>query len=953
MKIGLIITSAVLFWACILLSAKEYDNILLYKNCGTWENNASVIRSGLDSGRIDWNGKLLKFTPRGKSFDLKNIYCFGFSIRVPQHMMKQPLTVKIVYEEGQPLIWKTRTPSHTGWRCVNAKIDAGKAPHIRRGKVTAVEFSSEIPGFRAVLDDLRFVPEGLDFQFEEAWIPPVTNGCFFPEYTLEQQRNETLSDPDFKAKMAEIEHLRQTKLKIRLRPERSASEQQEAIQMFARIQPDGSVNGWSYEEAGQFHKRRKFWHDPNETFMEQSCYFHNRLLNAWEWGKIPRTEENRKKLIRSLIRTLTAESNRRQECLRYIVPAFVMPSTAVRAYGIFLDEMDAVEKGTNPDPDSIRLNRLLKEAASWCWFHTFYETVAPALTVKSFSGHTNWTGGNFGYRPTFSAALVCRNPKMLDTISAVAENSLSITSYNTMKSAFWPDGMTADGSAWGHRNQNYPFGYPMDGFVRIGLLIKNLSGTCWEVKTDGPAFDLFCNYMEALLWHGTGWAPNDIAQFKAGQLLQRDIPAACGRRGMLYREGKGYADFGKALSTARTFLSLMPEGSELRKRLQFCADVMQGKIRQLPVGTRYFWNNDLLICREKDSLAAISMLSSRVLSIESVPSDTRLTDFWSDGAVWIMKHFDSYRVGRGFMKPYAIPGVTSRQWEFTHKGKRWRSNPGLYNFAGGAADGNYAAAGYRMGRKKADNCPDPNFYGLTASKAYFWLDGKLVCLGAGITDETDRKVPVATTIDQTLWRGPACDASGKAHKPGETFRTESQLLWHDGVGYSILRGKGILSGETRKGRWLDYCMANKQVKNLPESAPMLQFQIRHGKNPKNGSYAYAVDFHCGSFADLRKRAKSPSFEILALTPDLQAVREKSSGTLAAVFHKPGEVGGLKVSAPAVVLLRQAPGGTVTVTVNDPEQNPKRNSMTLTWNGKVHKIKLPDGVYCGRPVKTDL
>jgi hypothetical protein len=950
MKIGMILSAAAICLAAGMLDAKEYGNILHYKKCGTWKSSASVIAGGTDAGRIDWNGKMLKFTPPGGVFDLKDIFSFGFAMRVPENMRNQRILVKFVYEEGKPLVWNVKTPPHVGWQGAVIPQIAGKKPSLRPGKIKTVTFISKVPGFQAVLDDIRFVPQGLNYQFEDAWVPPVTDGCFFPEYTLEQQRKETLDDPDFKAKMAEIEHLRQTKLKIRLKPQQTRELENKVLD---RIRPDGSIEGLSYEDAVRINRVKRDWRPVNETFMHEHCSFYMELLRHWEFGKIARTEENRKKIFRSLIRTLTAESNRRMEFLRGIVPSFVLPSMTARAYQVFFDEMDAVEKGTSKDPDSIRLNRLLKEETSWCYFQGFTSTVGPTLTVRSFQGSSAWTGGNFSYRPTFRAALICRNPKMLEVISGVAERSLSVTSYNTMKSAFWLDGLTADGSAWGHRNQNYPFGYPLDGFAGIARLINYLAGTCWELKADGPAFDTLCNYFDALLWHGTGWAGNDSAIIQADQILQRDILAACGRRAMAYREGKGYADFGKPFRVAGFFLNVMPAASVHRKQLQQCADVMDGKIRKLPVGTRYFWNNDLLICREKDSLVPISMLSSRVLSIESAPNATHLTDFWSDGAAWIMKHFDSYRVGRGFMKPYAIPGVTSRQWEFTHKGQSWRSNPGLYNFAGGAADGNYAAAGYRMGRKKAANSPDPNFYGLTASKAYFWLNGKLVCLGAGITDETDRKVPVATTIDQTLWRGPAREASGEVHKPGETFRTDSQLLWHDGVGYSILKGKGILSGETRKGRWLDYHMANKQVKDLPKTAPMLQFQIDHGKNPKNDSYAYAVDFHCGSFADLRKNAENPQFEILALTPDLQAVREKSSGTLAAVFHKPGEVGGLKVSAPAVVLLRQNPDGTVTVTVNDPEQNPKRNSVTLTWNGKAHKIKLPVGVYCGQPVKADL
>ena len=114
-----------------------------------------------------------------------------------------------------------------------------------------------------------------------------------------------------------------------------------------------------------------------------------------------------------------------------------------------------------------------------------------------------------------------------------------------------------------------------------------------------------------------------------------------------------------------------------------------------------------------------------------------------------------------------------------------------------------------------------------------------------------------------------------------------------------------------------------------------------------------MDLHCPDFAALKKREEKPSFEIVSATSDAHVVREKRSGTLAAVFFKPGEAGGLKVDAPAVVLLRKTPDGKIRVTVSDPEQDPKRDSVTLTWNGKNHKLRLPSGTYCGQPATTEL
>ena len=108
-----------------------------------------------------------------------------------------------------------------------------------------------------------------------------------------------------------------------------------------------------------------------------------------------------------------------------------------------------------------------------------------------------------------------------------------------------------------------------------------------------------------------------------------------------------------------------------------------------------------------------------------------------------------------------------------------------------------------------------------------------------------------------------------------------------------------------------------------------------------------------NFAALKKRAEKPSFEIVSANSDAHVVREKRSSTLAGVFFKPCEAGGLSVDVPAVVLLRQTRDGKIRVTDSDPEQDLKRDSVTLGWNGKNYKINLPSGTYCGQPVTTEL
>ena len=947
------------------LAGAENANEVFGLENEAWTHSGKVIPSEKNGVReLAWTGTSLIFAPENGTYSLENAGFFTFLIRVPEAMQKLKFRLTFVCQDGTRKQYKLTMPDHTGYQryriptVIKSAEKEGRAPILKE-----ILLDADNPDFQAFLRDVRMVSGVIDHDFPDDRIPQVTNGCFFPENTLNSTKVEVLADPDFKAKMAEIERLRKSKLKMplkKLQKNRFAS----AVSYYERIRPDGSVEGLSYADTVRNHQKTKLQCSENENYIHEHCAFASRLFRYWQDGWVPRTPENRAKLLRLMNRILSAECNRKGQSGRYVVCSFMLPQTAVQAYGIFFDEMEAVENGSCHDPELIRLNRLLKEAASWCYMEPAARSTAPCLTVNSFRFSAAWTGGNFSYRPTFLAALVCRNPRMLDVISEVAKGSLSVVSWNTKENAFWLDGMTADGSAWGHTCQNYPFGYPLNGIEGIGKLIGDLSGSRWEVKPDGPSFNHVCDYMEGLTWHGTTCADASYQKkVKASKLLQRDIPVASGRIGMQYNPGRGYADFELAVRALEEFRRHLPEGSPQKKRLDVAYDVMTGA-KPLPVGLRYFWNNDLLLCRGKDSILAVAMLSSRVRSTESAPSNSHYTDFWNDGAAWIMKHFDSYRIARGFFDPCAIPGVTARQFAYEHTGSAWHTYRGGYNFAGGATDGNFAVCGFRMGRDRKHTFghnPDPRFYDLTAQKTYFWLNGILVCLGSDIREQDPETgaeikpldIPIATTIDQTLWRGPASFGQGEIRKPGEKFQAESQLLWHDGVGYWILNGKGKLSGETRKGRFAEFDRANRKIKNLPKTAPILMFQIDHGTKVANSSYAYAVDFHCPSFAALKKRAGKPSFEIVSATSDAHVIRENKSGTLAAVFFKPGEAGGLKVDVPSVVLLRQTPDGKIRVTVNDPEQDPKRDSVTLGWNGKNYKVRLPTGTYFGQPVTVDL
>ena len=303
-----------------------------------------------------------------------------------------------------------------------------------------------------LIDDVRFTPAKLDHSYPDDLLPQPEKGCFFPEFTTPEVRAKVLNAPDFKARMAEIEKLRRGPLfQLPLRKVRDRKGQN----LFDMIRDDGSVSGYTYEEIMVRHDKERRVGTRHESFGRDMVVFYEKILNAWIYGHCDRNRANKEKFFKSVIHGFSAECNRRGERERFVVASFLYPQIAIKIYRAFLKDMEDVENGINKDPLAVKVNRILKECASWCYSQPDWAVSGDFLTVDSFRHANPWVGGNFGYRPLIKAALVCRNPGMLEVVADVAKGALSYTSYNTRSTAFWIDGLCADGSAWGHGNQNY------------------------------------------------------------------------------------------------------------------------------------------------------------------------------------------------------------------------------------------------------------------------------------------------------------------------------------------------------------------------------------------------------------------------------------------------------------------------------------------------------------------
>ncbi|MBP3361275.1 MAG: S-layer homology domain-containing protein [Clostridia bacterium] len=119
--------------------------------------------------------------------------------------------------------------------------------------------------------------------------------------------------------------------------------------------------------------------------------------------------------------------------------------------------------------------------------------------------------------------------------------------------------------------------------------------------------------------------------------------------------------------------------------------------------------------------------------------------------------------------------------------------------------------------------------------------------------------------------------------------------------------------------------------------PYFELWFSHGVNPESGSYAYIL--LPGKTAEETQRyAENSNIRILANNKNIQAVENTKTGIKSIVFWRSGSFDGITVSAPCMVMYREA-GDNITVSVSDPTQ--KLKSLTVSLDKGLYETEADD------------
>lgn len=694
-----------------------------------------------------------------------------------------------------------------------------------------------------------------------------------------------------------------------------------------------------------------------------------RIAEAYKNGNFKESDEKYAIFLKSILHYGAIEIGRSNTLPRFHASCFAIPTAAVNTYFFMLTKMDQVEAGTEKNEQLVAVCEMLKTLALQAWTQPLRkdETDNNVVQIDRFRKHVWWVGGNaLAYRSLLPVAFMYKSIPMVDLVAEVSQKCISTTSQNTYDEAFWTEGFTADGAAWGHGQQCLIWGYPIDGTSNALAMLNSLNGSPWAKTLSRENVHALFNFFRGANWYYyKGYKLPGLDRTSMRYDMERNPIRYVGMLNTLINEWKESFS-SEELSELK---QLLKEGSK--------NDITMGTLNDgVYSGTRWFFNNDDLMKKNDAYHVMVNMASVRCDGLESAPEMADKYNFFTaDGATLFQKNGDEYRTVFGAWDVTAMPGVTARQgMDKITPVTNWRGYCSKFNFAGAATNGGVnAVAGFifeKMNGSDKNNVNDrgtnagknPTIYGVKAHKSYFMLGDYFVALGAGVSNlHPEMEGTIRTTIDQTAKTEDVQIISNGLSKPMtegiHDFVEKGKPVWvmqNKKFAYTILPDyskRASFVCENKKTDWVKMNNENANVKGLPETVEMLTLWIDHGQKVVNGTYGYVV------YAGANVPNTKLPFTVLQNDTLAQAIQSTDQTITEVVFYKgntPLKTKKLVLSASApCVLLIESKGKGRTLSVNDPQMDANLKQIQLLLNGETFSIDMPQGELCGKPVTIKL
>jgi chondroitin AC lyase len=368
-------------------------------------------------------------------------------------------------------------------------------------------------------------------------------------------------------------------------------------------------------------------------------------------------------------------------------------------------------------------------------------------------------------------------------------------------------------------------------------------------------------------------------------------------------------------------------------------------------GNKHFWKSDFQVHRRKDFYFSVKVSSQRVVGTESVNKENVQGYYMGDGVALISTNGKEYENVFPFWDWKKLPGTTIIQDKKPLpiiKFKEFKTNS---TFVGGVSNDKNGIA-----------VMDYHRDGLKAKKSWFLFDDTIVCLGSGISANTNDVV--TTAINQSFLKGNVIVANNDKIQTNLRKGNAIQPNWmlHDDIGYLFPKDGNInFSTNILEGSWNNVA---KRYRPVLLTEHIFKLWFNHGTQPRNQSYNYVLlpNATQDKMVDL---FKNNPFKIIN-TKQQQSVENLEKKQAGIVFYKAGASkikGGISVNKPCVVLLEEKPNQLM-LSISDPSHQLKNINVTIDGkyalensnynDGKTQfTVNLPQGDYLGKTIEFTL
>ena len=291
------------------------------------------------------------------------------------------------------------------------------------------------------------------------------------------------------------------------------------------------------------------------------------------------------------------------------------------------------------------------------------------------------------------------------------------------------------------------------------------------------------------------------------------------------------------------------------------------------LGAKYFWKSAILTSHGSNFYMSAKIISSRTYGTESINGENKKGYNLPLGATNIMRTGEEYKDIYPVWDWTRIPGVTA---ELNGPTNLTNGFKGTNNFGGGLSRGEDGIIAY-----------EHDYRSIKASKAYFFMNNQMICLGAGISGSKSNDI--ITSVDQSVVNGDVKYNSGTTQTFTADSLTATSIKWihHNNVGYLFPNGTGQLTllKKNQTGKWSDIGTGttSTQTKNV------FSTYFRHSNTPSNRQYIYVVVPDV-SITDMATIDTAHHYSFPRNESDIQAVRYDGLNKIyALVFYDAGSI----------------------------------------------------------------